>query len=49
MSKTTKRGETVVASSGAVGLFVGKRGGLVWICYEAERFAAMCQAFDKAR
>lgn len=42
-----KRGDEVVSEGGAIGRFVGLRG-IKWICWDADRFLAMCAAFDAA-
>lgn len=44
------RGDLVKAPGGAVGRYVGRRGGLDWVCYGAdEQYRTMCETFDQTR
>ncbi len=41
------RGDRVEAPGGAVGRYVGRRGGLDWVCYgDDPNYRTMCEAFD---
>jgi hypothetical protein len=41
-----KRGDRVRTLGGGEGMFVGERGGVHWVAYDAELFRGMCVAFD---
>ena len=45
-----ERGERVEAPGGATGRFVGRRGGLDWVCYGDDAgYRTMCETFDRDR
>ena len=48
VNESSKRGDLVRSDAGPVGRYIGTLGGVVWIAYELEGFAASCETFDKA-